>query len=57
MMNVLSLARREGISNRPTESGTRWQTSGTFAIGEDGIVKWGGLSLPCRERRSGVVTC
>ncbi|EMF14944.1 uncharacterized protein SEPMUDRAFT_59234 [Sphaerulina musiva SO2202] len=42
MMNVFSLARREGISNRPTESGTRWQTSGTFAIGEDGIVKWGG---------------
>ncbi|KAI5359227.1 Putative alkyl hydroperoxide reductase subunit C/ Thiol specific antioxidant [Septoria linicola] len=42
MMNVFSLARKEGISNRPTESGTRWQTSGTYAIGEDGKVKWGG---------------
>ena len=44
MMNVFSLARTEGISNRPTESGTRWQTSGTYAIGEDGNVKWGGRS-------------
>lgn len=42
MMNVFTLARKEGISNRPTESGTRWQTSGTYAIGEDGKIKWGG---------------
>lgn len=42
MWNVWNLAKNEGISNRPTESGSRWQTSGTFAIGEDGRVKWGG---------------
>ncbi|EME47044.1 hypothetical protein DOTSEDRAFT_20860 [Dothistroma septosporum NZE10] len=33
---------KSGISNRPTESGSRWQTSGTYAIGADGRVKWGG---------------
>ncbi|CAK1361039.1 hypothetical protein CB0940_03551 [Cercospora beticola] len=44
MWNVWNLAKNEGISNRPTESGSRWQTSGTFAIGEDGRVKWGGAA-------------
>ena len=34
--------RNNGISNRPTESGSRWQTSGTYGIGADGLVKWGG---------------
>ncbi|KAF2207749.1 hypothetical protein CERZMDRAFT_122597 [Cercospora zeae-maydis SCOH1-5] len=42
MWNVWNLAKYEGISNRPTESGSRWQTSGTFAIGKDGRVVWGG---------------
>ncbi|CAK4032144.1 Alkyl hydroperoxide reductase subunit C Thiol specific antioxidant [Lecanosticta acicola] len=33
---------KEGINVRPTESGSRWQTSGTYAIGDDGRVKFGG---------------
>lgn len=33
---------REGITNRPTESGSRWQTSGTYAVGGDRRVRWGG---------------
>lgn len=33
---------KDGISNRPTESGSRWQTSGTYGIGADGMIKWGG---------------
>ncbi len=34
------LARNDGIWNRPTESGTRWQTSGAFAVDKDGVVRW-----------------
>lgn len=34
----------EGFPVRPTESGSRWQTSGTFAIGDDGRVKFGGAA-------------
>ena len=30
----------EGIWNRPTESGSRWQTAGSFAIDGSGIVRW-----------------
>ena len=28
--------------NRPTESGSRWQTSGSFAVDRNGVVRWGG---------------
>lgn len=28
--------------NRPTESGSRWQTSGSFAVDRKGVVRWGG---------------
>ena len=41
MMAVITLSREEGISNRPTESGSRWQTSGSFAVAADGTVRWG----------------
>ena len=27
--------------NRPTENGTRWQTSGSFAVDINGVVRWG----------------
>jgi alkyl-hydroperoxide reductase/thiol specific antioxidant family protein len=30
---------REGIRNRHPD-GTRWQTAGTFAVDEDGLVRW-----------------
>ncbi|KAL2074571.1 hypothetical protein VTL71DRAFT_8349 [Oculimacula yallundae] len=37
---VYTLGKTENIWNKPTESGTRWQTSGSFAVGKDGTVKW-----------------
>ncbi|KAK4955743.1 hypothetical protein LTR10_006682 [Elasticomyces elasticus] len=41
MYNVWQLGKSEGIWNRPTESGSRWQTGGFFAVDGDGIVRWG----------------
>ena len=41
MWNVYKLGKKDNIWNRPTESGTRWQTSGSFAIDKDGRVRWG----------------
>lgn len=38
---VYQLGRDEGIWNKPTESGSRWQTSGSFAVDSNGVVKWG----------------
>ncbi|KAI4941588.1 hypothetical protein J4E91_010619 [Alternaria rosae] len=31
---------KEGISVRPTESGSRWQTAGNFGVDGEGIVRW-----------------
>lgn len=42
MYSVWKLGRAEGIWNRPTESGSRWQTSGYFAVDGKGVVRWGG---------------
>ena len=44
MWNVYQLGKTEGIWNRPTESGTRWQMSGSWAMDAKGVVKWGGVS-------------
>lgn len=41
---VFTLGKQEGIWNRPTESGSRWQTSGSFGVDSEGIVVWGGPS-------------
>ncbi|CAF9924999.1 MAG: hypothetical protein HETSPECPRED_005716 [Heterodermia speciosa] len=41
LWNVYKLGKEEGIWNRPTESGSRWQTGGTFAVDGTGIVRWG----------------
>jgi hypothetical protein len=30
----------EGLWNRPTESGTRWQKGGSFAVDSEGVVRW-----------------
>lgn len=38
--SLYRLAFHEKISNRPTESGNRWQTSGSFAVDREGIVRW-----------------
>lgn len=43
LWSVYKLGKQEGIWNRPTESGTRWQTAGTFVVDGQGIVK---LSKP-----------
>ena len=40
MYSVYTLGRDEKIWNRPTESGNRWQTAGSFAVDGEGIVKW-----------------
>ncbi|KAJ6534652.1 hypothetical protein DFH09DRAFT_1249969 [Mycena vulgaris] len=36
------LGKDDGIWNRPTESGNRWQMSGSFAVDSEGTVRWGG---------------
>jgi len=46
---VYRLGKDKGIWNRPTESGSRWQTSGSFGIDGDGIVKWGGAAQRADE--------
>ena len=38
MIKLVQMGRQEGIWNRPTESGSRWQTAGTFAVDERGTV-------------------
>lgn len=38
---VWKLGREEGIWNRPTESGSRWQTAGGFGVDAEGVVRWG----------------
>lgn len=40
LQGVYKLGREEGIWNRPTESGSRWQTAGSFACDSDGTVVW-----------------
>lgn len=40
LYNVWKLGREEGIWNRPTESGSRWQVSGSFAVDGSGVVRW-----------------
>ena len=40
LYGALRLGRAEGIWNRPAESGSRWQTSGAFAIDRAGVVRW-----------------
>lgn len=40
MRDMINLGRAEGISVRPTESGSRWQTSGLFGVSSDGKVQY-----------------
>lgn len=39
---MYSLGSKEGIWNRPTESGSRWQTSGAYGVDGEGVVGFGG---------------
>ena len=38
--SMVQLGREKGIWNRPTESESRWQRAGSFAMSGDGRVKW-----------------
>jgi hypothetical protein len=40
MYSVYKLAKDEKIWNKGTESGTRWQTAGSFAVDAEGVVRW-----------------
>ncbi|TVY22817.1 hypothetical protein LHYA1_G008275 [Lachnellula hyalina] len=44
MYSVYQLGKKENIWNLPTESGSRWQTSGSFAVDGDGAVRWTGVA-------------
>lgn len=41
LFQVWKLGREQGIWNRPAESGSRWQTSGSFAVDDNGVLRWG----------------
>lgn len=49
LYSVYKLGKVEGIWNRPTESGSRWQTAGSWAIDEKGVVRWGGAAKTADE--------
>lgn len=49
LWNVYKLGKSDGIWNRPTESGSRWQTAGMFVVHGQGVVKSGGASLAADE--------
>lgn len=40
LASVWRLGREEGIWNRPTESGSRWQRAGSFGVDGAGVVRW-----------------
>lgn len=40
MWNVYQTGKQDGIWNKPTESGNRWQTSGSFGVDKSGTVQW-----------------
>ncbi|OJI99554.1 hypothetical protein ASPVEDRAFT_187810 [Aspergillus versicolor CBS 583.65] len=44
LASVFALGRKDGIWNRNTRSGSRWQTAGAFAVDTDGVVQWGHIS-------------
>jgi hypothetical protein len=45
LWSAWKLGRDEGINVRPTESGSRWQTSGTYAVDRKDVVRWGGPAV------------
>ncbi|KAF2445702.1 hypothetical protein P171DRAFT_484369 [Karstenula rhodostoma CBS 690.94] len=49
LFSVYMLGRQDGIYNRPTKSGTRWQTSGSFAVDGKGKVAWSKPSASADE--------
>ncbi|PYH44666.1 uncharacterized protein BP01DRAFT_341902 [Aspergillus saccharolyticus JOP 1030-1] len=41
LVNIMKLGRERGIWNRNTESGSRWQAGGFWAVDAQGVVRWG----------------
>ncbi|KAJ5753116.1 hypothetical protein N7520_010033 [Penicillium odoratum] len=42
LMGIFRMGKDKGIWNRPTQSGSRWQSSGYWAVDGEGYVRWGG---------------
>ncbi|KAJ5266843.1 hypothetical protein N7478_009651 [Penicillium angulare] len=42
LLAVYKMGKDQGVWNRPTESGSRWQSSGNWAVDGEGYVRWGG---------------
>jgi len=49
MYSVWKLGKQENIWNKPTESGSRWQTSGSFAVDSQGTVRWAKVAKAADE--------
>ncbi|KAJ4420874.1 hypothetical protein N0V82_004053 [Gnomoniopsis sp. IMI 355080] len=49
LYDIYKIAKEDGIVNRPTESGYRWQTSGHWAVDGQGKVVWGGVVASANE--------
>ncbi|KAJ5627766.1 hypothetical protein N7490_009994 [Penicillium lividum] len=42
LMGIFRMGKDKGVWNRPTQSGSRWQSSGYWAVDGEGYVRWGG---------------
>lgn len=49
LYDLYKLAKEEGIANRPTASGFRFQTGGAWAVDAKGKVVWGGVAAGANE--------
>lgn len=49
MWGVVKVGREEGIWNRPTESGSRWQSAGSWGVDGRSIVRWGRVAVRADE--------
>ena len=47
---MFRLGRSEEIWNRPTESGSRWQTAGLFAVDGNGVVRYAHVAQAADDR-------
>lgn len=45
LYSIWKLGQERGIWNRPTESGSRWQSGGSWAVDGRGYVRWGGPAV------------
>lgn len=49
LYDLYKMAKEDGIVNRPTESGYRFQTSGHWAVDGKGKIVWGGVAGSANE--------